>query len=55
MMVLNMVVIFFLLLEAGSLLDFNEDDTRAANIFSHPRQPRSVRPRLRLSIHSDLE
>lgn len=40
---------------AGSLLSLNEADTRAASIFSHPRQPRSVRPRLRLLIHSDSE
>ncbi|CAM0885682.1 unnamed protein product [Alopecurus aequalis] len=40
---------------ADSLLSLNDDDARAAKIFSHPRQPRSVRPRLRLSVHSDSE
>lgn len=47
---------------AASLLSLNDDrhneensNPRAGNIFSHPRHPRSVRPRLRLSIDSDSE
>uniref|UniRef100_A0ACD5XCB9 Uncharacterized protein n=1 Tax=Avena sativa TaxID=4498 RepID=A0ACD5XCB9_AVESA len=40
---------------ADSLRSLNDDNTVAASIFSHPRQPRSVRPRLRLSVHGDSE
>ncbi|XP_051228594.1 E3 SUMO-protein ligase SIZ1 isoform X1 [Lolium perenne] len=40
---------------ASSFLSLNDDDPRAASIFCHPRQPRSVRPRLRLSIPTDSE
>ncbi|KQK11836.1 E3 SUMO-protein ligase SIZ1 isoform X2 [Brachypodium distachyon] len=48
--------------DAGSLLSLNDDrynkdtsNTRAGNLFSHALEPRSVKPRLRLSIDGDSE
>jgi hypothetical protein len=60
----KVIVVTFLFSIAASALPSTNNDRcngvnlnprRIENIFSHPRQPRSVRPRLCLSLDTDSE
>jgi hypothetical protein len=61
---IHVIVVTFLFSIAASALGSMNNDRctgsnlnpkRIENIFSHPRQPRSVRPRLCLSLDTDSE